>query len=66
MYEDENEEEETRERDVRDSYYVRMKEAAATRAARAALHQSVRNHCNNSSCIWTSQFKDILLMINFI
>lgn len=42
MYEDEYEEEESRDRDGRDSYYVRMREAAAIRAARASFQQSVR------------------------
>lgn len=42
MYEDEYGEEETRGTDGRDSYYVRMREAAAIRAARATLQQSVR------------------------
>lgn len=41
MYEDENIDEEMRERDERDCYSVRSKEAAAERDARAAL-ESVR------------------------
>lgn len=41
MYEDEYEEEASRDRDGRDVYYVRMREAAAIRAARASF-QHVR------------------------
>lgn len=37
MHEDEYEEEASRDRDGRDAYYVRMKEAAAIRAARASM-----------------------------
>lgn len=41
MYEDEYEEEASRERDARDLYYIRMREAAAIRAAHASF-QHVR------------------------
>lgn len=41
MHEDEYEEEASRDRDARDLYYVRMREAAAIRAARASF-QHVR------------------------